>query len=313
MRLIGYILRRLLQMIPVLLGITLLAFLFMKLLPGDPVMIMTGGKASPETVAAFRLRYGLDKPVPVQYGVFILNALRGDLGTSLTQKAPVTDIIFQRLAPSLFLIAYSTLLAILITIPLAILSALKADRTADHSIRIGGMVVFAMPSFWLGLLLILLFGLKLHVFPIAGWGENFIGHLRSLFLPALVIGVGLAPMLIQSLRTSMLDIMQSEYIEVARAKGLSPARVILKHVLRNALIPTLTVLGVNIAWMMGGAVVVETVFSIPGVGLLLVRSVLTRDYPTIQGLTLVFGVLVMLVNLISDLSYAVVDPRVSYQ
>jgi len=221
--------------------------------------------------------------------------------------------VIERIAPSAFLIAYGSLIAILLTIPFSIISAMRADQPVDHSIRIGGMVTFAMPSFWLGLLLMLLFGLKLKLFPISGWGEGFLGHLKYLFMPSLVIGVYLAPMLIQSLRSSLLEIMQAEYIEAARAKGLSPLRVMLKHVLRNALIPTVTILAVNIGWLIGGSVVIETVFSIPGLGLLLVRSVNYRDYPTIQGLTLVFGVLVMLVNLIADLSYAIIDPRVVYE
>jgi peptide/nickel transport system permease protein len=187
---------------------------------------------------------------------------------------------------------------------------MRTDQPVDHAIRIGGMVTFAMPSFWLGLLLILLFGLKLHIFPISGWGEGFVGHLKYLFLPSLAIGLFLAPILIQSLRTSLLEIMQADYIEAARAKGLNPTRVMLKHVLRNALIPTVTILAVNIGWLIGGTVIIETVFAIPGLGLLLIRSVLYRDYPAIQGLTVVFGVLVMLVNLLADLSYAIIDPRV---
>ncbi len=313
MRLLGYIIRRLIQMIPVLIGITLMAFLFVKLLPGDPILILTGGKASPETVAALRAKFGLDQPLYIQYLLFLRNAAQGDLGTSILQRDPVVDIVIERIAPSAFLIAYGSLIAILLTIPFSIISAMRADQPVDHSIRIGGMVTFAMPSFWLGLLLMLLFGLKLKLFPISGWGEGFLGHLKYLFMPSLVIGVYLAPMLIQSLRSSLLEIMQAEYIEAARAKGLSPLRVMLKHVLRNALIPTVTILAVNIGWLIGGSVVIETVFSIPGLGLLLVRSVNYRDYPTIQGLTLVFGVLVMLVNLIADLSYAIIDPRVVYE
>lgn len=313
LRLIGYILRRLIQMIPVLVGITIIAFLFIKLLPGDPLEIMTGGKATPEMRVAFNQRMGLDKPWPVQYGLFLLNALHGDLGTSIVKKTPVLEIIAQRIPVSLFMVGYGTLIGILIALPLAIISALRVDQRIDHVIRVVSMAFFGMPSFWFGLLLMLLFGLKFKLFPIAGWGEGFIGHLHYLFLPALVIGLGLAPMWIQSLRSSMLDIMQAEYVEVARAKGLSPRRVLLKHVLRNALIPTVTILAVNLGWLLGGEVVIETVFSIPGMGLLLVQSVLSRDYPTIQGLTLWFGIIVMLVNLIADLSYAVIDPRVSYE
>jgi peptide/nickel transport system permease protein len=207
-------------------------------------------------------------------------------------------------------LVYGGLIAVLLTIPLSIISAMRADQPVDHGIRVAGMVTFAMPSFWLGLLLILLFGLKLDWFPIAGWGDGFLGHLYYLFLPALTIGLFLAPILILSLRSSLLDIMGSEYIEAARAKGLKQRRIMTKHVLRNALIPTVTILAVNIGWLVGGSVVIETVFSIPGLGMLLIRSVLYRDYPTILGLTIIFGVLVMVVNLLADLSYVVIDPRV---
>ena len=310
MRLIGYMARRFLEMVPVLLGITLLVFLFMQLLPGDPITILTGGKATPETIAALRAKFGLDKPVYIQYLLFLGNALRGDLGTSILQRTPVTELVLERIPPTLFLLTYGGLIAVFLTVPLSILSAMRADQPVDHGIRVGGMVTFAMPSFWLGLLLILLFGLKLDWFPIAGWGEGFLGHLYYLFLPALTIGLFLAPILILSLRSSLLDIMGAEYIEAARAKGLKQRRIMTKHVLRNALIPTVTILAVNIGWLVGGSVVIETVFSIPGLGMLLIRSVLYRDYPTILGLTIIFGIIVMAVNLFADLSYAVIDPRV---
>lgn len=310
MRVIGYTVRRLVEMIPVLVGITLVAFLFMQLLPGDPITILTGGKASPQTIAALRAEYGLNKPVYMQYLFFVRNALHGNLGTSILQQVPVAQLVLQRVGPTVFLLSYGTLIAVLLTVPLSILSAMRADRPIDHGIRIGGMVTFAMPSFWLGLLLILLFGLKLHWFPIAGWGQGFLGHLYYLFLPSLAIGLFLAPMLVQSLRSSLLEITEAEYIEAARAKGLKPMRIMVKHVLRNALIPTVTILGVNIGWLVGGTVVIETVFSIPGLGQLLIQSVLYRDYPTIIGLVIVFGFLVMVVNMLADLSYAAIDPRV---
>lgn len=313
MRLLGYILRRLLQMIPALLGITIVAFLFIKLLPGDPLQIITQGKATPEMVAAERARLGLNKPLVVQYGLFLINALHGNLGTSFIMNSPVMEVLAKRMTATLFLVGYGAILGVLITLPLAFISVLKSDRPVDNGIRVGGMVFLGMPSFWLGLLMMLLFGLKLKWFPISGWGQDFAGHLYSLFMPALVIGLALAPVLIQSLRESMLDILQTDYIEVARAKGLSPARILLKHVLRNAIIPTITILSVKIGWMVSSAVVIETVFSIPGMGSLLVKSVQYRDFPIIQGLTLWFGIIVMIVNLLADLSYAVIDPRIDYQ
>jgi peptide/nickel transport system permease protein len=313
MRIFGYIIRRVLQMIPALIGITIVAFLFIKLLPGDPLQIMTMGKATPAMIAAERARLGLDQPIWVQYGIFITNLLHADLGTSIIMNSPVLGIILQRMSATLFLVGYGAVMGVLITVPLAFISVLKYDRPVDNGIRIGGMLFLGMPSFWLGLLFMLLFGLKLKLFPISGWGKDFAGHLYSMFLPALVIGLALAPVLIQSLRESMLDILQTDFVEVARAKGLSPTRVLFKHVLRNAIIPTITILSVKIGWMVSSAVVIETVFSIPGMGLLLIKSVLSRDYPVIQGLTLSFGVIVMVVNLLADLSYAIIDPRINYQ
>jgi ABC-type dipeptide/oligopeptide/nickel transport system permease component len=313
LRIFGYIIRRLLQMIPALIGITIVAFLFIKLLPGDPLQIMTLGKATPEMIAAEHARLGLDQPIWVQYGIFIRNLFHGDLGTSIIMNAPVLDVILKRMSATLFLVGYGAILGILITLPVAFISVLKYDRPVDNGIRIGGMLFLGMPSFWLGLLFMLLFGLKMKLFPISGWGKDFSGHLYSLFLPALVIGLALAPVLIQSLRESMLDILQTDFMEVARAKGLSPTRVLFKHALRNAIIPTITILSVKVGWMVSSAVVIETVFSIPGMGLLLIKSVLSRDFPMIQGLTLSFGVIVMMVNLLADLSYAVIDPRIHYQ
>jgi len=313
MRLLGYILRRLLQMIPVIIGITLVAFLFIQLLPGDPVQTMLGGKATPDEIARIHAEFGLDQALPTRYFLFLGSALQGNLGLSITQRTPVTGLIGDRLVPSLFLLIYAVLISVVLSLPLAIVAARRSDQPVDHAIRLTGMVTISMPAFWLGLLLILVFGLSLKMFPISGWGNDFAGHLRYLFMPALVIGLSMSPVLIQSLRASLLDVMRAEFIEAARAKGLSPNRIMIRHVLRNALIPVVTVLAVNVGWLIGGSVIVENVFSIPGIGRLLVQSVLARDYPTIQGLTLVFGILVIFINLLADLSYAVIDPRVTYQ
>ena len=195
-------------------------------------------------------------------------------------------------------------------VPLAMIAATKNNRPVDHAIRLGGMIGLAMPPFWIGLLLMLLFGLTLGIFPIGGYGDDFGGHLWHLFLPALTIALFLVPILVQSLRASMLDVMTADYIEVARSKGLSPMRIMFKHVLRNALIPVITILSVNIGWLLSGIVIVEFVFSIPGMGSLLVRSAGFRDFPVIQGLAVVFTLIVMIVNLLADLSYMLVDRRV---
>ena len=208
------------------------------------------------------------------------------------------------------LLVTSAVFAVLIAVPLSMIAARRTDQPIDHVIRLAGVIGFAMPPFWVGMLLMLFFGIYLDWFPISGYGRTFVDRLYHLVLPSLTIALFLAPILIQSLRAAMLDVMTSEYIEVARAKGLSPWRILVKHALRNALIPVITILAVNIGWLLSGAVVVEYLFSFPGLGSLLVRSVGYRDYPVIQGLSLVFAVLVLVVNLLADLSYMLIDRRV---
>jgi peptide/nickel transport system permease protein len=308
--LLDYIVGRLLQMIPVLVGVSLIAFVSIHFVPGDPVEIMMHGRATAETLAAAHAKLGLDQPVLVQYWHFIVNAAQGDLGTSIIQNANVSKIVGERMLPTIYLLATSAFLAVVIAVPLSIVAARRADQAADHVIRLAGIVGFAMPPFWIGILLMLLFGITLDWFPISGYGRDFIDRLHHLFLPSLTIAIFLAPILVQSLRTAMLDVMTAEYVEVARAKGLGPWRILVKHALRNALIPVTTILTVNIGWLLSGAVVVEYLFSFPGLGSLLVRAVGYRDYPVIQGLSLVFAVLVLAVNLLADLSYMLIDRRV---
>lgn len=310
MLILSYIVRRLAQMVLVVLGVALFAFLTIQLVPGDPIRIMLHGRATDEVVAEAHQRLGLDQPLPVQFARFVWNALHGDLGVSIIQQAAVTSIVGERLEASVFLLTYSALMAVVLALPLALLAASRSDRPIDHAIRVGGMIGFAMPPFWMGLLLMLFFGLNLGLLPISGYGKGFLGHVVHLTLPSLTIALFLSPILVQSLRAAILDVMTADYIEVARAKGLSERRILIKHVLRNALIPTITVLAVNIGWLLSGAVIVEYVFSIPGLGTLLVRAVGFRDYPVIQGLAVVFAMLVVTVNLLADLVYIVVDRRV---
>ena len=310
---IRYLGRRLVHTAPVIIGITLASFVLIHLVPGDPVRIMLGGKAPKERIAAIDHDLKLDRPLPQQYLTFVAGAAHGDLGQSIILRRPVATVIGERLAPSLFLLAYGTLIGVLLALPLAIVSALRRNRAVDHGVRLLTLVAFAMPSFWLGLILIRKFSLDLGWFPVSGYGSGFLGHLRSLTLPSLTIGLFLTSMLVRSLRSSLIDILGLEYVEAARARGLGRTRVVLKHSLRNALIPTITILAVNLGWLIGGAVVVERVFDIPGLGQLLVESIFTRDFPVIQALTLVFGLMVVSINLLSDLSYALVDPRVRYE
>jgi ABC-type dipeptide/oligopeptide/nickel transport system permease component len=307
---IGFLGRRLLHTVPVIVGITLASFVLIHLVPGDPIRIMLGGKATKEHVAEVSHTLKLDRPLPVQYLTFVGDATHGDLGESIILQRPVSGIVSERIGPSMFLLAYATLIGIVLALPLGIISALRRNRPVDHGIRLLTLIAFAMPSFWLGLLLIRTFSLDLGLFPVSGYGSGFFGHVRALTLPALTVGLFLTSMLVRSLRASLLDVFSEEYVEAARARGLPESRIVLKHSLRNALIATLTVLAVNLGWLIGGAVVIEKVFDIPGLGQLLVDSIFTRDFPILQGLTLVFGLLVIAINLLSDVAYCVIDPRV---
>lgn len=307
---IGFLGRRLLHTVPVIVGITLASFVLIHLVPGDPIRIMLGGKATKEHVAEVSHTLKLDRPLPEQYLTFVGGATHGDLGESIILQRPVSGIVSERIGPSMFLLAYATLIGIVLALPLGIVSALRRNRPVDHGIRLLTLIAFAMPSFWLGLLLIRTFSLDLGLFPVSGYGSGFFGHVRALTLPALTVGLFLTSMLVRSLRASLLDVFSEEYVEAARARGLPESRIVLKHSLRNALIATLTVLAVNLGWLIGGAVVIEKVFDIPGLGQLLVDSIFTRDFPILQGLTLVFGLLVIAINLLSDVAYCVIDPRV---
>jgi len=294
----------------VIVGMTLFSFILIHLVPGDPIRIMVGGKAPEAVVKNIDHRLGLDRPLPEQYVTFVGHAAHGDLGESIVLRRPVSSVVGERIGPSRFLLGYGTLIGIVLAVPLGIASARWRNRLPDHLTRLLTLVAFAMPPFWLGLILVRKFSLDLGWFPVSGYGTGFLGHVYHLTLPALTIGLFLASMLIRSLRASLIDIFGTEYIEAVRARGASEARVVLKHSLRNALISTITVLTVNLGFLIGGAVIVEKVFDIPGMGQLLVDSIFTRDFPVVQGLTLVFGVLVVLLNLTADLAYAAIDPRV---
>ncbi len=306
----SYLLRRAAQAVPVLIGITLAAFVIIHLVPGDPAKIVLGARATPSAVATLNHQLGLDRSLPSQYASFVEGAATLDFGESITQKSSVGSLLSSRVAVTAFLLLGSVLVAVLVAVPLAVASALRRNRLADHLIRLFSMFTFAMPSFLLGLLLILVFSLNLKLLPTSGYGEGFTGHLRGLALPAITVGLYLAPILLRTLRVGIIETLGTEFVEAARARGLSSARIVLKHVLRNSLVATLTVLGLNIGFLLSGMVIIENVFSLPGLGSALVSAIVTRDYPTIQALTLVFAVAVVAINLVTDLLYAALDPRV---
>lgn len=306
----AYVLRRIVQAIPVLIGITLASFLLIHFVPGDPARVVLGVHATPQAIDELHHKLGLDQSLPSQYWNFVSGAVTLDFGDSITQNTAIGPELAQRIPVTLFLLGYSVLISIVVAVPLAIVSALRKNRPADHAIRLFSMITFAMPSFLLALLLILFFSLKLGWLPTAGYGSGFTAHLQSLTLPAITVGLYLAPILLRTLRVSIIETLGTEYVEAARARGLSERRVILKHVLRNSLVSTLTILGLNIGFLLSGLVIIENVFALPGLGTELVNSILSRDYPTVQALTLVFGVAVVAINLLTDLAYAELDPRV---
>jgi peptide/nickel transport system permease protein len=308
----GYVLRRLVYMIPVFLLISLFVFLMVRLIPGDPAAIMLGQRATAENVAMLREKLHLDAPIWVQYGTFLGNMLRGDLGDSLRQQRPVMDILSERLPATIFLVAYAGILSVLLSAPLATVAALKRGTWVDQAVRIYVLLALAMPAYWIGMMLLQFFAVKAHIFPVAGYGEGFFGHLESLFLPALSLALAVSSILIRSLRNSIIETMGADYVRTARAKGLGGRSVFTWHVLRNSAMATATILAVNLAFMVGGTVIIESIFAIPGIGSLIVKAIFDRDYPIIQGVTLAVGIMVLFINLATDLSYAVLDPRIKY-
>jgi peptide/nickel transport system permease protein len=309
----AYILRRLLQAIPVVIGVTVIVFFMIHLVPGDPARTMLGVHATPRRVALLHHEWGLDRSLPAQYVLFMKRLLRGDLGTSLIYNVSAWSLIWGRLPVTLWLIGYGTVLAIVIAIPLAVLAASRKDAARDQIVRAVPLVGLGFPPFWLGIMLLLAFGLHLgRLFPVGGYGTGPIGHLHSMFLPALTVALGISPILIRSLRASLLQVLESDYITTARSKGISERRVLMRHALRNAVVSTVSVLGVNIGFLVGGTVVIEQVYAIPGIGQLMITSVFQRDFPIVQGVTLVFGVMVVLVYLTTDVLHSLLDPRVRF-
>lgn len=307
-----FVLRRLVEAIPVLLGITLIAFFLIHLIPGDPVAVILGNHYNARTAAALRHSLGLDRPIWQQYFIFLGNILHGNLGQSVYYEQPVTQVIADRLGPTIWLVTYAGVLAAVISFPLAYVSALRRDGVIDQVIRAVFVLAFSMPAFWVGIVLILLLSLEVHAFPVSGYGDTFLEHIRYLFLPSFTISLAFSAVLIRSLRNSLLEVMSEDYVRTARAKGLSNRVVMMGHTLPNALLPTITIFGINIAFLLGATVVIENVFAVGGIGQLLVNAILQRDYPVVQGITLVLAVAVVFINLLTDVVYALLDPRLAY-
>lgn len=305
----SYVIRRLLQIIPLFLAVMVLIFVLVHLIPGDPVSTLLGDRATTEIVDRANRQLGLDKPLIVQFALFVNQLLHGDLGESINLKIPVLRLIGERLPATLFLTVYAALLGVLMAVPLAVLAAVRRNTWIDALIRGVFQLGLSLPVFYVALQLLTLLGARLGWFPIGGYGESFTAHLYHLFLPALTLGLNLAAVLLRTLRSSVIEVLTAEYVDFARAKGLKTRVIMTRHVLRNALISTVTLLGLNIGALIGGAVITESVFAIPGVGRLMVDAIFSRDYPVVQGLTLVFALLVSLVFLATDLLHARLDPR----
>jgi peptide/nickel transport system permease protein len=309
----GYAARRLLQMIPIAFGVTLLVFFLIHLVPGDPARTMLGTRATPERIAQLHEQWGLDEPLPVQYWRFLVRLVQGDLGSSLFYSVPAGRLVLERLPVTLWLIGLGTLLAVAIAVPLATIAAARRDRPSDHVVRAVPLVGLGFPQFWIGIMLLLAFALNSgRAFPVGGYGEGFFGHLHSMFLPALTVALAISPILIRSLRASLLEVLESDFVATARSKGLPERRVLVRHALRNAVISMVTVLGVNIGFLVGGTLVVEQVFALPGLGQLMINSIFQRDFPLVQAVTLAFAVMVVLVYLTTDIVHALLDPRVRF-
>ena len=303
---VKYIIRRLIAMIPVVIGITFLVFMIMQLAPGDPVRMILGDSAEPEAIEAMREEMGLNDPVLVQYGRYMVNLLHGDMGTSHTNQRPVAHEVFSRVPATFELALVSAVVSILIAIPLGVVAAVKQNTLFDNLSMVLSLVGISMPAFWLALMLMLVFSLRLGWFPVQGNSDGW----RSFVLPSIAIGFMNMAAIARTTRSSMLETIRQDYIRTARSKGISEGEVIMHHAFGNALIPTITVVGVQLGGLLGGAVLTETVFAWPGLGRLMVQAVNGRDVPVVMGCIVILSIGFSIVNLIVDLAYGFIDPRV---
>lgn len=305
-----YIAGRLAQVVLVLLGVTIATFALLHLVPGNPARTLLGVHATPHEVAVLDREWGLARPLPVQYASYLDRLLHGNLGTSIYYQVPVATLIGHALPITLAMLGIGALFGIIAAVPLALLAATRPGRPADHAVRVLPLVGLGMPPFWVGFVLLLLFALTFRIFPAGGYGTTPEAHLASLILPGLTVAAVTTPILVRSLRLALVDALGSDFVTAATAKGLTRSRVLLRHGLRNALIPAVSVLAVNLGYLLGGTVVIENVFGLPGIGNLLLTGIFNRDFDIVQSVTLLYAVIVVLINLAADLGYAALDPRV---
>ncbi|GAB7005658.1 ABC transporter permease [Nocardioides sp. AN3] len=307
---LNFIPGRLVQAIPVVFGVTILVFFLSQLLPGNPAVAILGDKATPERLAALNHQLGLDKPVWQQYLSYLGRLLHGNLGDSIMYQLPVSGLVMKALPVTLLLVGYAIALALLISVPLASLAASRPNGGRDLGVRGFTLLGQGMPQMWVGIMLILLFALHFRAFPVGGYGSG-IDLIRVLFLPALTLAIALTPTLIRSLRASMMTVLDADFIATARSKGSGGLALYRGHVVRNAFLPAISVIGVNLSYLVGGSIIIEKVFALPGLGSLMMGAVFARDFPLIQGVTLFVGLMVVIVGILTDVVYALLDPRVN--
>jgi peptide/nickel transport system permease protein len=306
----AFLLRRPFELIPVLFGISLITFLLLQLTPGDPVRLLLGPKASEAAIVLVRQRYGLDQPLFLQYFYYVRNVLGGDFGQSISFRSAIGPVLLQRIGPTLYILMYGLTLSVLFTLALGVMAARSRGGWVDQTIRVICVVGVGVPSYFVGLLLVLLLSLTFKLFPVSGYADTPLANLYHLFLPALTIAISVTPILTRNFRATLLQQMNAGYAVAALSKGVPEQAVFWRHVFWNSLLPTVSLFGVVASFLIGGTVVIENVFNIPGLGLLLVRSVLSRDYLVVQGVTLVMASGIVLSNLLIDILIAVLDPRV---
>jgi peptide/nickel transport system permease protein len=311
----GYIGRRILATLPVLAVVAGVVFGILHLSPGDPAALIAGDHATPQQTAEIRSKLGLDRPLYQQFAAWVARLLRGDLGVSIFSNQPVTHLLAQRVEPTLSLTIATTILMVLLAVPIGVIAAWRADTGIDHAVMTTAVLGFSLPVFVVAYLLIYALAMRLDLFPIQGYTplrEGVAGWAWHLALPSLTLGCSFMALIARITRASVLEVLSQDYIRAARAKGLGPARLLIRYALANAAVPIVTVIGVGVALLLGGVVVTESVFAIPGIGRLVVDAILTRDYPVIQGVLLVFAGVYVLLNLLIDLLYVALDPRIRY-
>ncbi|GES42208.1 peptide/nickel transport system permease protein [Rhizobium sp. ERR 922] len=305
-----FVLTRPLQFLPVLFGISVITFVLVRLIPGDPARNILGTRATPTALASIRAQYGLDQPMWLQYFYFIRNLGNGEMGKSILYKIDVLPLISTRIEPTVSLVVSSVILSILIAVPMSAIAARNVGRAPDHIVRVVSTFGIGFPPFWLGLMLIILFSVQLGMLPVSGYGSTIGEKIAHLILPALTVALSLSTVLTRSLRAAMIESLKSDVATAARARGMPEGIVFWRHVVPNSLVPTINLLAVNIGWLIGGTVVVESVFALPGMGQLLVRAIFSRDYMVVQGVAMVFACATVLVNFLADIVTVAVDPRV---